>query len=397
MCKAGVLVSILHLLRDFKVDMSGQELTTVPQTIDITVDRLILSNNQLITLDVGSFKRYVNLLELNMNNCEIKFIYEGTFLMQVKLMKLFLKFNKIKYLPGDFGPSVSTLIDLQLYGGLFKKYQLKDPYFSTFNRLRTVVIGGEVIDVSNVTIPASLIKFQAANMALKIFPNFSKAVVLEKVSMPRNKFSFIPDEHIKTIKGPVMTLGLHENNLQKMSVVSHLINLKDLWFRENAITIIPRNTIEGLIKLKRFNFAMNNIRVMPNISYLSSLEKIILEFNCIRFIPKSALCGLPKLTMLNLTANQISSLEDLPVLAPCDVFIGSNQIVSLPDLFDKTLRKLYISGNPFLCDHSLCWLRMLPWFKTLPNVDSPLCAQPPDLQGVSVLKVHPVMLECYRG
>ena len=172
MCKAGVLVSILHLLRAFKVDMSGQELTTVPQTIDPTVDRLILSNNQLITLDVGSFKRYVNLLELNMNNCEIKFIYEGTFLMQVKLMKLFLKFNKIKYLPGDFGPSVSTLIDLQLYGGLFKKYQLKDPYFSTFNRLRTVVIGGEVIDVSSVTIPASLIKFQVANMALKIFPNF---------------------------------------------------------------------------------------------------------------------------------------------------------------------------------------------------------------------------------
>ena len=123
---------------------------------------------------------------------------------------------------------------------------------------------------------------------------------------------------------------------------------------KNAITNIPRNTIEGLIKLKRFNFAMNNIRMMPNISYLSSLENIFLEFNYSRFIPKSALCGLPKLTMLNLTANRIPSIEDLPVLSPCDVFIGRNQIVSLPDLFDKTLQKLYIGGNPFLCDHSLC-------------------------------------------
>ena len=126
-------------------------------------------------------------------------------------------------------------------------------------------------------------------------------------------------------------------------------------------------------------------------------RKYFLEFNYIRFIPKSALCGLPKLTVLNLTANLISSIEDLPLLAPCDVFIGSNQIVSLPDLFDKTLRKLYIGGNPFLYDQYLCWLRMLSWFKTLPSVDRPLCAQPPDQQGVSVLKVHPVLVECYRG
>ena len=206
MSKTVALVSILHSLHALKIDMSNQKLTAVPQTIKPTVDHLILSHNTFTTLDTSSFQRYANLLELNLNNCEIQFIYNGTFLMQVKLMKLFIKYNQIKYLPLDFGPSVNTLVDFRLYGGLSISYQFKHPYFSAFKQLRIVNMGRGIFDLSGVTLPASIILFRAINAALKIFPNFSNAVSLETISLSQNDLSFIPDELIKTVKGPVTSL-----------------------------------------------------------------------------------------------------------------------------------------------------------------------------------------------
>ena len=258
-------------------------------------------------------------------------------------------------------------------------------------------MGGQDMDLSDLTMPPSLMIFKADGMKLKTFPNFSNAAVLEILSFATNNFSFIPDNIIKTISRSLTSLSLGRCKIQEMPSVTHLTKLKKLWFSINQIPRISRNTIKTVTNLNVFNLRENDIQIMPNLSYLSSLQWVLLQSNSIRYIPGSALLGLPKLKSLGLTGNMVSYVEDLPVPICDKLYLDGNQLAIPPDVFGSPLRTLHIGGNPLICNQSLCWLRMWPWFNTLPNVDNPACTEPADLFGVDVMTVHPVRLKCYRG
>ena len=132
-----VLVCILHLGRTITVDMTGQNLESVPQTIEPEVTNLVLHGNPLVTLHAGSFNTFLELLKLNVDYCEIEVINDGTFAMQVKLKTISMKYNSIRSLPLDFGPPVKSLSSLTIFNAFHRYYDLKPYYFSAFKNWST--------------------------------------------------------------------------------------------------------------------------------------------------------------------------------------------------------------------------------------------------------------------
>ena len=394
-CKLVVLISAFHLGLGIKVDMSSEQLVAVPQTIDPAVTVLLLKRNSITSLDGSSFPLFLELLELNLEYCGLKFIYDETFAHQRKLKKLYIRFNFIKHLPLDFGPPVESLRRVQINYAFVKNYDMSPYYFSAFKKLHTIELGGRPVTFGKAHIPVSMTEVNGYH-AFATFPDFSNASHLTKLDLCYNKFASLPDEYIYGLVS-LTDLYICYGKLKVMPDVSHLKRLVNLRFFSNSISIIPRSSIEGLKFIILFQFYNNKITVMPDISYLRSLRIVEFQNNLITYVPTGVLDGIPYLLKLDLSGNMISYIEYLPPLKVVNFRLGSNQLATLPDIFHLTLSKFYMSNNPLHCNQSLCGLRMWPWYKRLPTIDDPLCTLPQDLSGVKVMKVHPLLLECYNG
>ena len=390
-----VVVVILHSGCAVTVDMSFQNLKTVPQTIETSVTNLILKYNDLYTLDGGSFNKFVELLELNVDFCGIYIIYSGAFAAQVKLIKLSMQYNHIRDMPLDFGPPVNSLVTVEAYEAFVGNYDLNPFYYSAFKPVKHLKLGGGPLLFTKAHIPNNMTKLTLQDM-LKTFPDLSNFAQLETLNVCYHEVTLILDSHIQGLDS-LTTLYLCAGKLNVLPRLSLLKNLVKLIGGANPLTEIPRNKIEGLDKLKTLSFSSCQIQVMPNISYLPSLQMVYLQKNRIHYILNGTLRGLPSLYLLDLGENMISQTDGLQHITLGRMFLNDNQLTVLPDLFDMQISILEIGNNPLVCNQSLCWLRMWPWFRSYTRIDSPMCRQPPDLNETIVMNIHPVVLKCYNG
>ena len=166
----------------------------------------------------------------------------------------------------------------------------------------------------------------------------------------------------------------------------------------NHFTSIPRDNFDGLDNLKVLKAPYNQIALMPNISYLRALKQIIPDHNFITHVPPGTLGGLQRLESIELNANQITYIYDIPYIPRLSLLdLSGNMLSTLPDLYGQQMDTLNIIDNPLICNQSLCWLRMWSWYQIPLVTDSVLCAQPQELIGLNVMRVHPTILECYNG
>ena len=341
----------LNSVHTDRIDLSDQQLTTVPRTLNLDVEILILDDNVLNILNNSSFDLYPDLDVLSLKHCSSKLIEEGTFDKQVKLQMISLIHNHIRQLPITFGPSVHTIIDINLRAAYDSGYVFDYPYFRAFRKLLALDIGGRnASSFDSTNIPPSVMSFKAVRSELSTFPNFS-----------------------------------------------HLQNLEILFLGINHITTIARGNIDELKQLKVLKLFSNRIGSMPNISYLPALKRVVLNKNYISYVPADTLNGLHFLKILDLSANRIAYVDDISHLSLSYLDLANNNLRGLPDLYDQKLKRLYLHDNPIVCNQSLCWLRMWPWYQTPPDVDNVVCAQPPELIEFEIMRVHPNVLDCYDG
>ena len=141
---------------------------------------------------------------------------------------------------------------------------------------------------------------------------------------------------------------------------------------------------------------------MANISNLSTLRIFTIGSNLISEIPESYIVGLLNMKVFACEKNKLIVLPNMIRIFPRlqILHIQGNRLKTLPDLYDMTfLSTLTAAENPFVCNQSLCWLRMWPWMKPSLTAlqDKPLCDQPASLAQEEVLRFHPTDMECYKG
>ena len=183
----------LHPVRTVRVDLSRQQLNTVPRTLTCYVEILILNHNGLRTLNISSFDLYADLEEY----CKIGLIQEGTFDRQVKLQIISFSHNSFRQLPITFGPSVHTIIEINLWAAYVSGYVFNYPYFSAFQNLLILNIGKRNADnLDSKNIPPSVMSFKAYRSEPSTFPNFSHLQNLEKLYLGFNRITTIPRDNI---------------------------------------------------------------------------------------------------------------------------------------------------------------------------------------------------------
>ena len=141
---------------------------------------------------------------------------------------------------------------------------------------------------------------------------------------------------------------------------------------------------------------------MTDISHLISLQKFFIGYNFITEIPPSFLKGLVNMKTFDCNNNKLTSLPNISLFFPKleELYVQGNHLRTLPDLFEfPSLAMLQAAENPYECNVSMCWLRMLPWLK--PSVtflqDNPVCDLPTAHANTATQRFHPTLMKCYNG
>ena len=394
----------IHRVASTTLDYSNSNLTEVPPAPgNSTVTKLLLNQNRIRELQRYSLKGYTDIVELSMIKNGLRVIHDGAFDDIGTLDKLYLTTNKIIKLPADFGPSTTTVTMINLINAIQDPGILTYPYFGAFTNLFLLDIAVAMVGNVNDSFYPPNIGLLAMNMGtMDTFPDVSSLTPSAFwVSLDGHRISAIPERAFRHMPR-LQVLFVSNNRLGFFPDVSNCTRLKRLMLTNNEIPFIPRQLIEGLESIEEFQIAQNKLTNMTDISNLSTLRIFNIGSNLISEIPASYIVGLLNMEVFACDKNKLLFLPNITKLFPHlqNLHIQGNRLKTLPDLYDVTsLSTLTAAENPFVCNQSLCWLRMWPWMRPSLTVlqDKPLCDQPASLAQKEVLRFHPTDMECYKG
>ena len=76
--------------------------------------------------------------------------------------------------------------------------------------------------------------------------------------------------------------------------------------------------------------------------------------------------------------------------------LSYNHIKTLPDFDHLSLATISLTGNPLVCNVSLCWIRLWSWVKAPLNAKG-TCNSSVLLRLVPIAEADPLAMECYKG
>ena len=407
-----IIFFLLHhqtigLVTTSTLDLSYNNLTEVPHApTGLIVLRLILANNNITELPRNSFNNYNDLIDINLDRNNLQIIHDGVFDHITTLERLRLRYNRIIKLPADFGPSTSVLKSMDLVDGRNDPAIFAYPYFSAF------------ISLENLNMPPAQFGYLPNLQDSFYAPNVQRLIMYKgeidtfpslSALSPNIAHLDIEMHDIKLIpQGTIEKLYLLErfllgnNQIINFPNFSHCKRLRDLRLNDNKISFIARQHIEGLESIEVFRLQHNLLTNMTDISNLSTLVEFTIGENFISEIPEKYIMGLPNMKIFVADNNFLTFLPNISKFFPLiqNLHIQGNYLKTLPDLYyQSSLTVLTAADNPYVCNQSLCWLRMLPWMKPSETMlrDNPKCDQPVVLAGTEVLRFHPTEMECYEG
>ena len=159
--------------------------------------------------------------------------------------------------------------------------------------------------------------------------------------------------------------------------------------------------LRNLTALRTLNVGYCKMEILDPSKLPQDLDYLVLNSNPLYDLPDLAL-HTPNLTRLSASATKLSYIPDYIISGLMKLeglWLGNNNLRTIPDLYHLPLASLYLEGNPLECNQSLCWIRMWNYKKPLalsiPN--GVVCEKPLSLNGTELMQVHPVDLGCFEG
>ena len=410
-CSRLIFFLLLHhwvvMFEASTLDLSNSGLTEVPPgPTGVTVLRLFLAGNNIVELLRHAFKNYNDLIYIDLNRNDLQIIHDGVFDHIPALERLTLRYNTLIKLPADFGPSTSVLKFMDLSSGLNEPTIYAYPYFSEFTHLEYLDISpdqyGYLPNPKDSFYPPNVKILTMYNGEMDTFPSLSSlSSNITSLQIESHDIKSVPQEAIERLYFLERFL-LGSNQITNLPNFSHCKRLRDLRLHYNKISFIKRQHIEGLKSIQIFRLQDNLLTNMTDISDLSTLVEFNIGGNVISEIPEKYIMGLPNMKKFAANDNYLTFLPNISKFFPRiqKLYIQGNYLKTLSDLYyQSSLTVLTAADNPYVCNQSLCWLRMLPWMKPSETMlqDNPMCDQPAIVAGTEVLRFHPTDMECYNG
>ncbi len=151
---------------------------------------------------------------------------------------------------------------------------------------------------------------------------------------------------------------------------NNLDNLHTLCLYDNKLKVINSGIFDGLSSLILLDLHNNDIEQIKSDSFidLKSLSQLRIQDNRIQHLPSGIFSNLTKLSSLSIQNNELTTLSE-------DIFSQ-----------DKNTQ-VAISGNPLVCNASLCWLYQAEqdWSITWSWTFGPQCANLPSWSKISIV------------
>lgn len=387
----------------YVVQCERSKLDVLPITLNPAIQRLILRNNKIKTVD-AAFHFYRDLQYVDLSSNHLVSIPTESFVHQGKLQELHLNKNKLSAVDNKTFQGLINLTVLNMRENYLE--ELPQRLFSVLPKLEELNLGqnriSKIHELAFDGLLALRVLYLDDNLLKTVpTPSFSVLGSLAELHIGLNGFSYLPDDAFEGLSkltvldlnsaglsnisenafrglSGLRNLNLADNRLEHIPTkqLSHLSRLEDLTIGQNDFAVLEANSFKGLSNLKKLEIAgatylerINKGAFVDNLN----LEVIILTSNRkLNSLEEGALSGLPNLKHLILKDNAFKSLS------------GSA-------LSWNELKVLDLSDNPLFCDCQLLWLAKLA---TVKNLTAVRCGHPLQLRDRSLRTLEADDLGC---
>lgn len=376
--------------RALVVQCENSRLDVIPITLNPAIQRLILRNNNIKTVD-AALQFYMDLQYIDISSNHLVNIPSKSFLHQENLQELHLSQNKLSSVNNKTFQGLKSLTVLNLRENFLG--ELLSGTFSTLPKL-------EELNLSK-------------NRISKIDPlAFDSLLSLRVLYLDDNLMTSIPTPSFYNMGSLAeLHLGLNAFNSLPVEAFKGLNRLSVLDLGSGGIINISEQAFKGLTSLRNLNLVDNQLQQIPTgpLSYLSRIEELIIGQNQFNSLRKGSFRGLKNLRKLDITeANNLKYIEPGAFVDNMNleaiVLVGNKKLEQLeegvlqelPNLRSLVLRdnsftsfresllswnnlyELKLSDNPLNCDCQILWLLKLVNQKNLTDVQ---CASPEQMRG----------------
>ncbi|XP_049822924.1 insulin-like growth factor-binding protein complex acid labile subunit isoform X2 [Aethina tumida] len=320
------------------------KLDVIPITLNPAIQRLVLKNNKIKTVD-AAFQFYRDLQYVDLSNNHLVNIPTKSFINQVKLQELHLNKNKLSSINNNTFQGLKSLTVLNLRENFLE--ELPRGLFSILPKLEELNLGQNRISKIDAYAFEGL-------MALRVLylddnqltsvptPSFSVLGSLAELHVGLNAFSTLPDDAFKGLEklsvldlssaglsnisqnafrglNGLRVLNLADNKLQHIPTpqLSHLSRLEELMIGQNEYTVIEKDAFKGLTNLRKLDVtSATELQAVEKGAFTSNLNIETINFvsnKKLDSIEDGALVGLPNLKHLILKENALKSLSEAMV------------------------------------------------------------------------------------
>ena len=217
----------------------GELSTSVKPCNPLGHPSLFMKKCNLGSIPTDAFITYTNLRELTFETTGIGYIAEGAFNGLDKLVSFISISNQNLQLPSDFGPPTETLTTLKLYGSLPKNQTPVYPYFTAFDHLKLLDIGGSWASYSIENLPSNLTIINLSFTIPKIFPKLGIiGAMLQEIYIYKTGLHSISFEAVTGLN-EVTILDLRNNKLTTIPDISFMSKLEILKLHNNLLSSVP--------------------------------------------------------------------------------------------------------------------------------------------------------------
>lgn len=370
----------------FVVQCEKSKLDVLPITLNPAIQRLVLRNNKIKTIDAAfQFYRDLQYIDLSVNH--LVNIPNNSFANQEKLQELHLNKNKLSSFNNKTFKGLKSLTVLNLRENFIE--QLPRGLFSVLTKLEEINLGQNRISKIDPLAFDGLTSLKILYLDDNLLntvptPSFPAIGSLAELHVGLNSFATLPDDAFSGLTKlsvlDISTAGLSDispnafrglNVLRSLNLVgnqlhkiptqqlSHLTRLEELTIGQNYFTTLEKDSFKGLTNLKKLDISgaphLENIQ-KGAFSDNINIETIVLINNKkLETVEDGALVGLPNLKHLVLRDNAFKTLTE-------------------PMVSWNVLKALELTDNPIVCDCQLLWLIKLMSMKNLTNA---YCTNPP--------------------
>lgn len=259
--------------------LSDNEITTLDEStfsLASKLQYLFLSNNKLSSLHPDAFKGLRQLRHLDLSNNQLDMLPERLFEQLSELQELILAENKLLFISNELLKHNTRLQTVILHTNQLQN--LGDFAFNSAPRLL-------LVDVShNPGLEVLLLSLNAGHLLAKNC-SLNRVNLFGAVSNVDLGYNHLQELYISTSEA-LQNLVLCNNSLQQLATLAHMPRLRHLNVADNP-----------------------QLRDLPNDWQTPELELLDLSNTGLLQLPLEALRGMPQLRKLNVSANNISEID----------------------------------------------------------------------------------------